>query len=238
MANSVFGSGSYLGTKWKMLADRIDGMSLRERALIFIMVAVIVLTFMNTVFLDPLFAKQREKSQLLTQQQSQMKAAQTAIQELLKANDPDKLNRVRLAQLEVEIKHVDLALADLQKSLVPPQKMGALLEDILRQNGQLRLVSLKTLPASSIADASKPGAGNHDSEAKTNATPGALIYRHGVEITLEGSYPELLRYVSALERLPWRMFWGRVSMTTETYPKTTLVLTLYTLSLEETWLSV
>ena len=47
-----------------------------------------------------------------------------------------------------------------------------------------------------------------------------------------------MRYLSALERFPLRMFWKEVDLAATDYPKITMKLTVYTLSLERAWLVV
>jgi MSHA biogenesis protein MshJ len=64
------------------------------------------------------------------------------------------------------------------------------------------------------------------------------VYQHSVEITLQGSYPELLEYLAQLEKLSWQMFWGRISVDTEQYPRLRVTLTVQTLSLNKAWLIV
>jgi MSHA biogenesis protein MshJ len=64
------------------------------------------------------------------------------------------------------------------------------------------------------------------------------IYKHGVKITVRGSYADLLQYLTALEKLPTQMFWGVAKMDVVKHPTVELTLTLYTLSLEKTWLQV
>jgi MSHA biogenesis protein MshJ len=58
-----------------------------------------------------------------------------------------------------------------------------------------------------------------------------------VEIVVQGSYLDLLSYVSRLERQSWQVYWGKTVLTAE-YPKTVVALTLYTLSLDKAWLVV
>jgi len=57
-------------------------------------------------------------------------------------------------------------------------------------------------------------------------------------MTVRGSYADLLQYLTALEKLPTQMFWGMAKMQVVQYPEAELTLTLYTLSLEKTWLQV
>ena len=49
---------------------------------------------------------------------------------------------------------------------------------------------------------------------------------------------DLVAYLVDLEQLPWRMYWGSVNLSAQTYPISRLTLTVYTLSLDKTWLSV
>jgi MSHA biogenesis protein MshJ len=58
-----------------------------------------------------------------------------------------------------------------------------------------------------------------------------------VEIVVQGSYSDLLDYVSRLEKQPWQVYWGRTVLAAE-YPKVVVTLTLYTLSLDKSWLVV
>ena len=65
-----------------------------------------------------------------------------------------------------------------------------------------------------------------------------LVYKHGVELVVKGSYADLTQYLMRLEGLPWQMFWGKAELKVEEYPKATLTLTLFTLSLDKTWLRI
>ena len=64
------------------------------------------------------------------------------------------------------------------------------------------------------------------------------LYRHGVEIRVEGSYADLTAYLAELEHLPQRMLWDRVAVDGEHYPKIVMTVMVYTLSLDKSWLVV
>lgn len=232
---------------WIKLAQRIDGMSLRERALVFFMAVAVVVALVDTAMIDPLRKKQAALARQMQEDQAKAAAVHTQIQALLQTggNDPDLANRERQKQLQQEIAANDEVLRGLQKGLVQPDRMAALLGDILRRDGQLQLVSLKTLPASSILepDEIKPKADtNTGAAAKAGAgglPPGTpMVYKHGVELVVRGSYAELLAYLARLETLSWQMFWGNVDLRVDEFPRSTLTLTLYTLSLDKAWLSI
>jgi MSHA biogenesis protein MshJ len=234
---------------WEKLVLKVDAFSLRERIIIFAMVAVMVVVFMNTFVLDPQFAKQKLVSNKLKQEQSQIAIAQVQIQQQLTAqnSDPDAPNKARLAVLKQQIAQMQGNLNEMQKGLVSPDKMSALLEDIVRQNGKLRLVSLKTLPVSSLSElieaetkaSEKPADAAAASKDASKEKPlGASVYRHSVEIVIQGEYQDMMNYLTQLEAMPWQIFWGKAKLHVDEHPKSTLSLTLFTLSLDKKWLNL
>lgn len=230
--------------QWRSLAERVDAMSLRERALIFLAAVLVLVTLVNTLLIDPLLARQRMLSQQIAQTQTQTNILQVQIQALVAEQnaDPDAALRARLAQLQQELAGADTTLLDYRSGLVPPQQMPAMLKDMLQRNRALRLVSLKTLPTQNLSAAAAQTAAQTASVQPASGPPApaqqAAVFRHGVEITVEGSYADLLRYLTAMESSPYRMFWGKAELKADAYPKTTLTLTLYTLSLDQTWLTI
>ena len=235
---------------WQKFALKIDALSLRERAIIFVMVAIILMTSINVLLVDPQFAKQKLMSEQIKQEQAQIAVIRADIQQKVKSRevDPDAANLVRLQMLKQQSEQMHTSLREMQNALVSPDKMAKLLEDIVKQNGKLRLMSLKTLPVTSLSEAlpgprataekipeSVPAPAKDKKENKTAADE---VYRHGVEITLQGSYLDMLNYMAALEAMPWQLFWGSAKLNVDEYPKTTLTLTLFTLSLDKKWLNL
>lgn len=221
---------------WEMARARIDGMSLRERAMIFAAVSFVAIALVYTMLLDPLMAQQKASVAQVIQQQEKLKELQAQMQALFQARQDDEHSplRVRSAQLKQQLLEKNSYLQSLRDRLVEPDKMVGLLEQVLNKNGKLQLVSLKTLPASPVmpqgATAAETGA-KADNEQKQ-------IFKHGVQITVRGSYMDLLQYLAALEKVPVQLFWGDVSFGVDQYPDAVLTLTLYTLSLDKTWLAI
>lgn len=222
----------------KQWAERIDARNLRERLLIFGTAALAVVMLVTTLALDPLQAKRKALLQQVAEQQARVSAAQTQIQTLVAAHsaDPDAANRKRLVDLKARIVQSDAKLASFQQGLVSSDRMAEVLKDILSRNRGIKLVSLRTLPVTTLADETgKPAPAPKEGQP---LDPKAAIYKHGVEVTMEGSYADLLAYVSELEAMQWQVFWGGAALSVQTYPVSRLTLTLYTMSLEKTWLSV
>jgi MSHA biogenesis protein MshJ len=206
------------------IVAKVDGFSLRERFLIFFAVAALVVSLVDSLLLEPQLDRQKKMSAQVVQQQEKMKEVQAQI-----ANSPQR-ERIRL--LRQQIADGDAYLKSRRDKLVPPEKMAQLLEQVLNKNGRLQLVALDTLPVSLLVEPSA------DTAAAQMVSSEKQIYKHGVKITVRGSYADLVQYLTALEKLPTQMFWGVAKMDVIKHPVVELTLTLYTLSLDKTWLQV
>ena len=214
---------------WTTLSNKINDRSLRERGLIFLMVVSVLVAIIFTLFLEPQLSKQKKLSQQMTQQQDQIKSIQSQIQALEGARsvDPDAANRAKLESLRIQLVQIKALLQVKQQQLIPPDKIAGLLEDMLSRNRQLQLISLLSLPASTVTG-----------EEEQATAVEKEFFKHGVEISVRGNYFDLLDYVVQLEKLPSQMFWGKASMTVEQYPVSRLTLTLFTLSLDKPWMVI
>lgn len=236
------------------LREKIDGLALRQRLLVFLAAAVAMGALADVLFYEPLRAGQKRLGREMAQSYSLLGSVYDQIRALGKAStsDPDAENKKRLAELRRKLTQTDASLLGLQQKLVTPDKMASLLEDILRKNGRLQLIAMQSLPASALLEQADSAAGGEAARqggvAGKSGTaapkPGKderrerVLYKQGVQITLRGSYADLLQYLTMLENLPWQMYWGKASFKVERHPAATLTFTVYTLSTERAWLSV
>ena len=230
------------------LAARMDALSLRERGMVFGATVAVLAFAGHTFVLAPQDAKQAALRTQIDQQQAAIAAIDGEITARVEGSriDPDAQSRARLNTMQQEMGQLGSQLLALEHGLVPPERMGPLVDGILRANGRLKLVSMRTLPAEPLA---APGAA--PAAAAAVAAPAAnavaapavasdvpLLYRHGVEVAVRGNYLDMVDYMSALDAMPTRMFWGRARLDVETYPTARLTLTLHTLSLDRQWMKL
>lgn len=212
-------------------ADRLDAMSLRERVLIFLAIAAALVGIADGAFFEPILQRQKINSQRIQQQEDEIHAMQTQVQAYAQARAGDSLNarRQRLEKRKLELATLDRQLASRQSELVPPERMAKMLSEIVKRNPDVELVSLRTLAATGLTQSLTPVSGS--------ASGGPVIYRHGIEVAVSGSYLKMLNYVGQLERLPAKIMWGNMDLQ-GAYPVVTLKITFYTLSPEKTWLLI
>jgi MSHA biogenesis protein MshJ len=239
--------------RWLTFAARIDALSQRERILSFAASAALLVFAVHMLAIGPLLRKQELLRSQVIQQQNNIAGINEEISRKVQEAeaDPDAPARARLAAVRGESGRLGESLRTMQKGLVAPERVAPLLESILRANGRLKMVSVRTLPVESLSSiGARKGAGgalpNPDAAAPAPAPAAApsntakrdLLFRHGVEVTVRGSYLDMVDYMTALESLPTQLFWGKAQLDVEEYPSARLTLTLYTLSLDEKWMKL
>ena len=221
---------------WSRLNEKYISLAKRERLLVALALLLGPLLIGHALFIDPQRARiNGVENTIATESASaaQLQAEAANLQQQL-AIDPDAGRKAELAALNGERDKLDEQLRLLGSALVRPDEMNGLLEGLLARHQGLRLLSLKTLAPQSVLqreEAPKEG------EAKT-AERTFDLYRHGVEIRLEGSYGLLQAYLSQLEKLPQHLLWGQLSYRVIDYPRAEMTLTVYTLSPDRTWLAL
>lgn len=208
-------------------AERIDALAVRERVMVFIALALVLVFAVHAAYIQPLRARERALATQIARQQTEMAALQAQLQRVIQgaAADPDAPNRARRAALQDELRKLNARIATEQRRFTPPERMRSVLEELLERNRGLALVDLKTLPLAPV-QGSRAGA------------TGAGMYRHGIEVTVRGTYGDLYEYLRSLEKLPNQLYWGRAELGGESHPMLILKLTVHTLSFDRAWLIV
>ncbi len=231
-----------MSAAWNRLAERFDKMTERERLWVFLAGIAVVVALGYVLVIEGASARQKTLQATVMRQSTELTQLQAQIAELKRTlgQDPDAASRERIEQLRAELGNYETELRGVQEGLVAPERMVRLLEGMLAGDTRVRLVSLKTLPVSSLVESTAaPATGSVAPAASTApADERKLVYTQGIELTVEGSYLDLVQYQARLEKLPWRMFWARSRLDAEDYPRVRLTLTLYTLSLDNAWLVV
>jgi len=217
----------------RQLRDRVDALSLRERAMVFIGVMVALYLIAAQMVFGPLRDEQARIDRDLKAKREQLQTTETQIQTLVggRTGDVNTQNRTKLAALQQQLKELDAAMDQMTAGVVSPKDMAKLVERMLMQNRGLQLVKLENLPPAPVTD----------SGSEPRAVPGVAdvhIYKHGMRIQLRGSYFDIVNYLKALEALPWKVFWGEVTLETEKYPSSKVTLVIYTLSRYPGWIGV
>jgi len=206
----------------RLLLDRFQP---RERLLILItLVLVIGFAAYGVIWTTGLTQHDRLRDRIETLR-NQFTANQNALLTLQEAQNNPRARSLseRNEALREELSVLEDRISRVTDVLIPPNRMANLLRELLADN-DLTLVRLGVQPASEIQT------GDSDS--------GVVLYRHRLELDLQGSFPALLGYLEAIEAKPWQLFWDEISIETDNYPQLEIRLRVHTLSDKKEWLNV
>ena len=222
---------------WEILSAKLSALNQRERILVFLAVIVSSFLLLQSLLLNPTLDQ-------IHQSQNEISTDEATIanlkQKLIEYNsqkiiDPDAQSKDKISHLQFLLQEKNQQLNGIQTTLVNPDKMPDVLRGLLQKNGKLKLIQLKTLPVSGLLDSKTVVIDEH---IKSNNNGDLPIFKHGVEITIEGRYLDLLDYVNTLEQLPWHLLWSKANLDANNSLQNQLKLTVYTLSLDKAWLSI
>ncbi len=202
-----------------------DSISKREKVILIITVITMIIYAWNNYFYEPL---QLDRKQLSTQLSalktdiSTQKLLATQI-ELAGKVDPNAENKKKLSEIKLELQKLKDQLKLDAKQFVSSQTMSVVLQQILQQDHSLSLLKLDTLPVAGLFD---------------SAENKSWIFKHSLNITIEGSYFDSLNYLKSLESLDWFISWDSIDYKVSEYPLAITTFQLYTLSFEEQWLGL
>ena len=247
------------GARWRALQRRFDQCAPRERLLLIGAATAVALMLADGLWLGPALAQFRSA-------QSQRQTARAALLTLQTENSTlsehavatTRQQQAELASWRARVRDGEAALRQHEDRLVGPDQMIDLLQQMLTGHGQVRVRALQSLGRSDLlaggplatpqaaAGAQTGAAGGNPAgnpppnpAGNASATPsGPTLYRHGVELVLEGGFGDLLQTLHALEALPQHMLWGSLSLRVEQHPKSVLPLRVYTISRDRHWLEI
>ncbi len=228
---------------WLRSRTRYMALARRERGLLMACALVLVIGLGVLLFIEPAYKQRMQLQRQMMQQRNELASLSPQVQGLqARQRNPDAAVQAQLKALRDQLQLADGEFAQVQRALVQPQEMGHLLDSLLQSHRGLQLVSLRSVPVMSVAEliagsgkAAPPVAAPASSASSPKDSRDAWLYRHGVEITVQGSYADMQAYLAALEHLPRRVYWGELKIDAQHWPANTMTVTVYTISLEKTW---
>lgn len=226
--------------KWRQFSDRFAALQPRERVIILIAVVAGTALIFDALAFQPAEARKKTLAQQIERTRQQVKVAEETMKTKETVGDSHAVKRTYRDALRGRLAEFDQNIKNVQQGMVPPERMAKLLESVLARTGGLQLLSLRALPPKRYGAGEDKPASRADSKAPKAAPsePDRTIYQHSFEVTLQGSYDDMYRYLARLEKLPWQIFWSRISVQTAEHPRLKMTLTVQTLSLTKTWLIV
>lgn len=209
----------------KAFIERFNTLSQREKIFSLLTLLMVAWGLWDKFIYQPVTTEQKLLNSELSTIESNISANQQAATQIeaLGKTDLNKKNKQSLKQVKEKLKKLKLQLNTGQKKFVPAHLMTEVLQDMLKQNHEVKLVNLETLPVTTLTEIKQEK---------------SWVYLHGLSITLRGNYFSTLKYLESLESSPWQFHWGAINYQVKEYPSAETKIDIYTLSFEENWLGL
>jgi len=213
----------------KLLAS-IDALSLRERLFVLAAIIVVIGGLWEAALMQPLKSREQIGTRQVDATKKRLDQLNQSVQLAaagIGKGMPAKQERLRVLREKLAASDKDLRVYT--SDLVDPAQMRSVLEDLIRRQKSLKLLSISNLKSQPLID-------DGDAAKPSDGTP--LLYRHGMVLQVEGGYLDVLAYLRAVEQLPWHLFWARLRLDSADYPRNKITIELDTLSLDREWIGV
>jgi len=203
------------------LIERVDAMELRQRIMLLAAGLIVMFYVADTFAIQPAIKQQKTLRQSVSDWESKLDVLRERTG-ILTAGPADRATsnyskmRTRLAEPETRIQ-------EQMGGLLAPAQAITVLEQVLEQENDLKLLKV---------NASNTPLGESDILPVSGELQDAGINRYRMQLQLEGSYLATLRYLRALEDLPWKFFWEGVEYEVIEYPTARITIDLYTLGIK------
>jgi MSHA biogenesis protein MshJ len=209
-----------LQTHWQRGRRAFDARMLTERRLIVVAVAAVIWLLMDSVWVTPSYEKlNKANKERAGVQANYEKFKNLALQHEAEVRAKQAEAKRELTRMRQAVKQGEQELQEVQSMLAPAREMRRVLESMLAQHGQLRVKSMTTVSPKEVS-------------LGVGATPEESIrlYSHGMDITVEGSFADMLNWLRSIETMPHRLLWDSISLQADSQAQLSLRVAVHTFS--------
>jgi MSHA biogenesis protein MshJ len=205
-------------SKFREYEKKLMGLSLRERALVFLVglsliVAPCYFSVLDRNFIksDRLLYEIKNLEDEYRNKQDELLAWQSKVTE-----DPNEAMRRDIEKIEKDIMLLDAVLNSETANLLEASEMTKVLTNILRTEKNIQILSVKSV---------KPEVLIKKDDAQ--------LYKHGISMVIRGRYLDIMNYLSSLETLDKNFYWDSLELNVDKYPYSIVTIEIYTLSVNK-----
>lgn len=218
---------------------QFDRLAKRERLLIVAACICAVLGAAQMLVIDPALNKIKGLNARCEEYRAQLQSFKGTRVDLERQLQRDVNAEIKSALMDAkrELAELDNRIKGFHQTLIPAQSMAKVMAGLLERQSGVQLISLRNIAPEPLTLSGSENKRASDPARKAQEPGKPLLYKHGMELVVEGGYFELLKYLEHIEHQPWRVIWADTALTSE-YPTSRIRLKLYTLSMDPAWLSV
>ncbi len=198
------------------LSVKVDQLSIRERILVLITSLCVVFLLWQVLIFDQINYLKDKISSNASKMQQQISNLQGQITQVSTTLSLDPVVRLeeQIKKLYKENEELKSKLFGMKEKLISPAQMMLILKNIL-DNKNLEVISLKNLPPVSVlTNLEEKDQEEENEESKLTFK----VYKHGLEIVLNGSFFQVRDFLLEAERLPYKLLWEELEFAITEYP--------------------
>jgi len=214
--------------RWIELSEWFEQRPLRERVILLSAICVVMVYVWMSIGFDALASKgDARRQQLLNLEEENLRLSQQhAILMLDAEEEPNTALERQIARLRAQNDRLDTEVGAMSVTLVEPERMAMVLSRVMANQPSIQLVSVQNKSAEQLffraVDSGEP----------------LVVYKHGLRLSLSGTYLDSLQYLADIEDLGVRFFWETAEFSVAEYPNGKLSLEVFTLSTKEQLIDV
>ena len=192
---------------WEIQFLRINSLSLRERAFLFLSVLACSGALVDLVWLSPAQVAYSQSVQRFNSQNSELQRNREALKLTAKPEEAAKAVRDEIAVVKSRLEMVNLSIGEALPAASETTSLDQVLVHLLRRHEGLTLlrtdVSAPERSGKALQEVA-PGPGM--------AVPAIGLTTQSVALTVSGPYPELVAYVQTLEKALPHVRWENMGL--------------------------
>lgn len=198
------------------LSIKVDQLSIRERVLLLITSLCVLFLLWEVLIFDQINYLKDKISSNVSKMQQQISNLQGQISQVSTTLSLDPVIRLeeQIKKLYKENEELKSKLFGMKEKLISPAQMMLILKNIL-DNKNLEVISLKNLPPIPVLNNLE----EQDQEEESGESKLTLkVYKHGLEIVLNGSFFQVRDFLLEAEELPYKLLWEELEFAITEYP--------------------
>lgn len=210
----------------KQLIERINGLSLRERALLALAALAVIFLLWDALLMKPVRERQQRVQTELEQARERVADLTSSIQSMAvaRAEGPNAALTQRRSALISEISRLEDRLLQAYGEIGDPRQSVSLLTGLLAERAGLSLVELENLPPEGLTG------------ANDQLVTGLFVHR--VRLVVDANHDGIRDYLALLAELPSGVSLESMHLTVPDWPRNRVELILFSLTLDDNWLGV
>jgi|TARA_B110000208_G_C11541471_1_gene348157 MSHA biogenesis protein MshJ len=200
---------------WETLSVRLNALRLRERVLLFLALIAISTFMINVLWVSPAQLLHKELQQRFDTQSADLQRMRAQLKPDDTSVDAYKMVRDEMTAVKVSLDKVNNTISNVS-SMENELPLEQVLVRLLSQYEGLTLLSTSMVVSKMAID----------KLTQVAAQLPVAQTQQSVELTVSGSYSQLMRYVQTLEKELTHVRWGSMNLISEN-PPTTLTLELF-----------